>query len=149
MALVTAAWFGTKNVGEIDETWYLFHQRFTRNFYDSRSQKCKKILTTWLNSTYSFYARRSQKRKKTLMTELYFLRFWDIRAQKLYIKRWCNWHQLSILPTFYSQLLRAQIPKAHLWQSFLSMFPSIMRQGWHMLRALKRIGSVFSKEFLL
>jgi len=37
--------------------------------------------------TYSFYARRSQKRKKTLMTELYFLCFWDLRAQKLYIER--------------------------------------------------------------
>jgi len=39
--LVTAAWFGTKNVGEIDETWYQFHQRFTLNFYERRSQKRK------------------------------------------------------------------------------------------------------------
>ena len=43
-------------------------------------------------STYSFYARRSQKRKKTQMTQLYFLRFWDLQDQKLYVERWWNWH---------------------------------------------------------
>jgi len=76
--------------------WAQFHQRSTYSFYLCRSQKHKKILTTWLSSyalgsygrkaarkyvdeidtraqfhqrsTYSFYARRSQKRKKTLMT---------------------------------------------------------------------------------
>jgi len=31
-------------------------------------------------SMYSFYVRKSQKRKKILTTQLYFLRFWDLRA---------------------------------------------------------------------
>jgi len=37
-------------------------------------------------STSSFYVPRSQKRKKILMTSLYFLHFWDLRAQKMLIK---------------------------------------------------------------
>ncbi len=40
------------------------------------------------HSTYNFYARKSQKHKKTLMTQLYFLHFWDLWAQKLYVERW-------------------------------------------------------------
>jgi len=59
------------------------------------SKKIVKIVT-WAqfhqHSTYSFYACRSQKHKKTLMTSLYFLRFRDLRAQKLYKERWWNWH---------------------------------------------------------
>jgi len=59
------------------------------------SKKIVKIVT-WAqfhqHSTYSFYACRSQKHKKTLMTSLYFLRFRDLRVQKLYKERWWNWH---------------------------------------------------------
>ncbi len=42
--------------------------------------------------TCSFYACRPQKRKKTVKS---FLRFWDLRSQKLLIERWWNWPLVS------------------------------------------------------
>jgi len=48
-ALLGSVWAkgAYKNVGEIDP-WAQFHQRSTYSFYTRRSQKRKKILTTWL-----------------------------------------------------------------------------------------------------
>jgi hypothetical protein len=57
-------YLSNKKVTKYSDTWAQFHQR----------------------STYSFYAPRSQKCKKTLMTQLYFLRFWDLQEQKLYVE---------------------------------------------------------------
>ncbi len=57
--------------------------------------------TTWgqfhQSSTSSFYLRRSQKRKKRHSSCHYFLRFWDLHAQKLLIECWWNWPQVGVL----------------------------------------------------
>jgi hypothetical protein len=49
---------------------------------------------------YYFYARRSRKRKKIQLVISIFLRLRDLRAQKLYVKRWWNWALMSISTTF-------------------------------------------------
>jgi len=48
--LICAFGICLKNVDEID-SWAQFHQHSTYSFYGRRSQKHKKILTTWLTLT--------------------------------------------------------------------------------------------------
>jgi len=62
--------------------------------------------------TCSFYARRSHKSvKRYLWLNCLFLRFWDLRAKKLYIEleRWWNWALPSISSTFYVRIFRANV----------------------------------------
>jgi len=107
------------------DSWAQFHQR----------------------SRYSFYARRSQKCKKTLMTWLYFLRFWDLRAQKLYVERWWNWHLVclyflfQLIISFFVSPYRPLSHKAnfHYCQSVLrgQWLHSIMKQdSWMWKRVI-------------
>jgi len=62
--------------------------------------------------TQRFYVPRFQKRKKDWWLDRIFCAFWDLLAQKLWVKHWWNWHKGSISSTFYIQLLLKQIPKA-------------------------------------
>ncbi len=45
----------------------------------------------------NFYLHRSRKRKKRQSSCQTFLRFQDLPAQKLLVKRWWNWHQVLFL----------------------------------------------------
>jgi len=53
-------------------------------------------MTPWVNFTKaftsSFYARSSKKRKNSVKLSVSFYAFWDLRAQKLLLERWLNWH---------------------------------------------------------
>jgi len=70
----TSCWREQSSFRQVPEpTWARFHQ-------------C---------STYSFYARSSPKRKNSSQVVIIFLRFWDLRTQKLYVERWWNWHLTS------------------------------------------------------
>jgi len=53
----------------LNTTWVQFHQHSTSRFFGAQIPKAQKRLTTWLS----------------------FLRFWDLRVQKLLVERWWNW----------------------------------------------------------
>jgi len=104
-----------------------FQQRSMSSFYACRSQKCKKILTTWLSS-YALVSYRCKELHVNMLMKstpgvnfinvlwaaftlvdpksvkkiddflwLSFLRFWAPRALKLWQERWWNWPQFGWL----------------------------------------------------
>ncbi len=110
-------------------TWRLPSWRFRCPFMLSGSVTPSSILAypSWgqfhQHSSSSFCMCRSQKHKKDSQLDCLFCAF-GICAREIcsYEEHWWNWHLGWISPTFYTQLLSAQIPKTQKIQSSCQSF---------------------------